>query len=216
MSVSVVTRRTLREQVKQVLIDRILSGYYQPGDRLVEIRIADELGTSQSPVREALRDLELLRFVESEPYRGARVRAVTAHELTEVYPVRAALEEIAARAAAVRLAGDVGGLAAELEAMRRAASGDDLQLLVAHNVAFHRLIIEASGNQVLAEVWSSLRVELRTVVTCLAAGLDLERVAAEHEPLLEAVASGDPDRAGEAVRTHYERYADVVLRGGGQ
>ena len=73
------------------------SGELQPGERLVETRIAQELGTSQAPVREALRDLELLRLVESEPFRGSRVRAFGEDELIEVYPVRASLEELAAR-----------------------------------------------------------------------------------------------------------------------
>ena len=71
----------------------------QPGERLVETRIAQELGTSQAPVREALRDLELLRLVESEPFRGARVRPFGDSELVEIYPVRAVLEELAARLA---------------------------------------------------------------------------------------------------------------------
>ena len=96
------TRRILREQVKEVLLERILSGAYLPGERLVETRIAQELGTSQAPVREALRELEQLRFVESVPYRGAHVREVSLDELAEVYPVRAAIEEVAARAAADR------------------------------------------------------------------------------------------------------------------
>src|SRR5438876_8572640 len=104
---SVVARTVLREQVKEVLLERILRGEYGPGERLVETRIAQELGTSQAPVREALRDLESLRFVESEPFRGARVRAISDEELIEVYPVRAAIEEVAAREAAIRLDGGV-------------------------------------------------------------------------------------------------------------
>src|SRR3954468_15644671 len=95
-----IARTVLREQVKDVLLQRIVSGELEPGERLVETRIAQELGTSQAPVREALRDLELLRLVESEPFRGARVRVFDEEEMIEVYPVRAALEELAARLAA--------------------------------------------------------------------------------------------------------------------
>jgi len=97
---AVISRTVLREQVKDVLLQRIVSGELEPGDRLVETRIAQELGTSQAPVREALRDLELLRLVESEPFRGSRVRGFGEKELVEVYPVRASLEELAARLAA--------------------------------------------------------------------------------------------------------------------
>ena len=75
-----ISRTVLREQVKDVLLQRIASGELQPGERLVETRIAQELGTSQAPVREALRDLQLLRLVESEPFRGSRVRVFDEEE----------------------------------------------------------------------------------------------------------------------------------------
>src|SRR5437016_12427626 len=124
MSASV-TRVVLREQVKELILERILNETYRPGERLVETRIAAELGTSQAPVREALRDLELLRFVESAPFRGARVREVSKEELIEIYPVRAALEEVAAREAATRLEGEVAALETEVAAMHAAADAGD-------------------------------------------------------------------------------------------
>ena len=98
----------MRDQIKEVLLERILEGEYEPGDRLVETQIAQELGISQTPVREALRELETLRFVVSEPFKGTRVRLVSRQEILEIYPVRAALEEVAARSAAVRLGGRSG------------------------------------------------------------------------------------------------------------
>src|SRR5919202_2146380 len=115
------SRPMLRDRIKDAILARILNGDYAPGERIVEIRVAQEFGVSQAPVREALRELELLRLVISEPFRGARVREVSAKELAEIYPVRAALEEVAARAATPTLAGDIGPLKAELEAMHEAA-----------------------------------------------------------------------------------------------
>src|SRR3954453_1018339 len=103
-----ISRTVLREQVKDVLLQRIASGELQPGERLVETRIAQELGTSQAPVREALRDLQLLRLVESEPFRGSRVRVFDEEEMIEVYPVRAVLEELAARLPPARAGGGAG------------------------------------------------------------------------------------------------------------
>jgi DNA-binding GntR family transcriptional regulator len=205
-----VTRVVLREQVKELILERILNGTYKPGERIVETRIAQELGTSQAPVREALRDLELLRFVESEPFRGARVREVSEEELTEIYPVRAAIEELAAREAAVRLGGEVAALEAEIEAMHRAADAKDLHTQVEHDVAFHRLIVEAAGNRILLETWDSLRIGTRTIVTALRSGLDGHEIAERHRPIVEALASGDPDRGGLAIREHLERYADLL------
>jgi DNA-binding GntR family transcriptional regulator len=89
-------RSNLREQIKDVILQRILDGDYEPGARLVETRIAQELGVSQAPVREALRDLEQLGCIVHEPFRGCSVRAFSARELLEAFPVRAALEALAA------------------------------------------------------------------------------------------------------------------------
>src|SRR6201989_3043758 len=99
------SRPMLRDQIKDAILERILAGDYAPGERIVETRIAQEFGVSQAPVREALRELEQMRFIVSEPFRGARVREVTKEELAEITPVRAALEELAAREAALKMHG---------------------------------------------------------------------------------------------------------------
>jgi DNA-binding GntR family transcriptional regulator len=205
-----VTRVVLREQVKELILERIVSGAYNPGERLVETRIASELGTSQAPVREALRDLELLRFVESEPFRGARVREVSLEELVEIYPVRAALEEVAAREAAKRLDGQIDALEAEVEAMHTAADANDLHAQVEHDVAFHRLIVEASGNQVLLETWLALRIEARTIVTALRTGLDGHAIAELHRPVLEAFRARDAELAANTLRRHLEQFGEML------
>jgi DNA-binding GntR family transcriptional regulator len=207
-----VSRTPLREQVKELVLERILDGTYAPGDRIVETRLAQELGTSQAPVREALRELELLRFVESEPHRGARVRAVSAEQMAEIYPVRAALEEVAGREAAKRLHGDVHALEVEVEEMRAAARDGDIHRQVEHDVRFHRLIVESAGNATLLEVWKSLRIEARTVITLLAGGVDPAELVELHVPVLEALRAGDPDEAGRVLRHHVEHFADLFLK----
>jgi DNA-binding GntR family transcriptional regulator len=207
---SSVTRVVLREQVKELILERILNGTYESGERLVETRIAAELGTSQAPVREALRDLEILRFVESEPFRGSRVREISQEELIEIYPVRAAIEEVAAREAATRLDGDVDALEVELDAMHRAADENDLHAQVEHDVTFHRLIVEASGNAILLETWLSLGIGPRTIVTALRTGLDGHEIAERHRPVLEALRARDPEAAGAALRRHVEQYGELL------
>jgi DNA-binding GntR family transcriptional regulator len=208
-----VARTVLREQVKDVLLERILEGEYKPGDRLVETRIAHELGTSQAPVREALRELAALRFVETEPFRGARVRTVSQVELAEAYPVRAALEELAASEAAGRMDGDVEELESELEAMREAAWDGDLRRQVAHDVAFHRAIVAAAGNRILLEVWSSLHIEARTTVTLVKTHIDPELLAELHVPILEAIRSGDRAVAAAATRRHFDGFRELMEAG---
>jgi len=206
-------RAVLSDQVKEILLKRILDGEYSPGDRLVEMHIAQEFEISQAPVREALRELEALGFVESEPYRGTRVRAVTKSELTEIYPVRAALEEVAARAAAVHLAGNVEALEAELEAMLAAAEKGDLYEEVQHDVEFHRLIVEASGNRVLQDMWRSLRIEARTLISVLKAHIGGYELAELHRPVLEALAEGDAEKAGLLLRNHVEYFGELIMKG---
>ena len=201
-----VNRAVLREQIKDVLMQRILEGYYEPGQRVVELRIAEEFGVSQAPVREALRELEILRLVESEPFRGARVRAVRAGEIAESYPVRAVLEELAAKLAAERLAGASAPLGAEIDAMRAAAVEGDLRGFVRHDVAFHRVFVEASTNRTLVGVWESLHVDLRTRFTLIQRLEDLAQVAESHVPIMEALDAGDAERAGRLVREHIEGF----------
>jgi DNA-binding GntR family transcriptional regulator len=211
-------RRTgvLRDEIKDRIVERILDGTYGPGDRIKESLLAAEFGVSQAPVREALRDLEAMRFIESQPHKGARVREVTAEELGQIYPVRAALEEVAGREAATRMTEDqLGALAEELAGMRRAADGDDLHALLVHDTRFHEIIVEASGNQVLLDVWRSLRVEARTLVSVLRSHSDLHAIAELHRPVLQAVQFRDPDLAGKEMRAHIEFFgASVVSRMG--
>ena len=205
-----ISRTVLREHVKDLLLQRIASGELRPGDRIVETRIAAELGTSQAPVREALRDLELLRLIESEPFKGARVKGFGNAELVEVYPVRAALEELAAKEATKRLAGDVSGLEAEVEAMRDAARRGDLNALVSHDIAFHRLVVEAAGNPILEQCWKSLGVEGPITITLYGTSVEPEEAAELHAPLVDAIRSGKPGAAGRAARRHVEAFARLA------
>ena len=130
-------RSNLREQIKDVILQRIVEGSYEPGSRLVETRIAQELGVSQAPVREALRDLEQLGCVVHEPYRGCSVRAFSAAELMDAFPVRAALEALAARLAAERIT-DAG--LDELDDLHRAHARGRAQGRRARAVAGQRIV----------------------------------------------------------------------------
>ena len=207
-----IARTVLREQVKDILLERILRGELEPGERLVETRLARELGTSQAPVREALRDLELLRLVESEPFRGARVRAVDDSQLLPVFPVRAVLEELAAREAARGAGGDVRALERELDSMREAAAAADWRAQIAHDVAFHRTMVQLAGNEPLLQSWLVLGVEVSTAFATYHTFWDQTELADFHVPIVEAIRAGDPRRAGAEARKHVRRTERVVRR----
>ena len=207
-----VARTVLREQIKEILLERILRGELEPGERLVETRLARELGTSQAPVREALRDLQLLRLVESEPFRGARVRAVDDADLLPAFPVRAVLEELAAREAARRAGGDVSTLERELEAMERAARRGDWRTQIAHDLAFHRAMVELAENQPLLDCWLALGIEVSTAFAVYWTYWEQTELAAFHVPIVEAIRAGDAALAAAEARKHVRRTEQVVRR----
>jgi DNA-binding GntR family transcriptional regulator len=200
-----IVRRVLREEIKEYLIDAILRGQLRPGDRIIETRIAQDLGVSQTPVREALRDLELLGFVTSKPFRGTRVRAFTHEELVQIYPIRAAIEGVAARAAATRITTEqLLALEEQIDRMREASELGDEATAIEADIAFHRIIVEASGNRLLEQFWTSLSLATTTFLTFSIHRRAIEGLAARHEPILEALRARDPDRAEAAMRRHIE------------
>src|SRR5215208_2777189 len=136
----------LSAQVKDRLLQWILQGELQPGSRIVETRVARQLGTSQAPVREALRDLATLGLVEMQPYRGARVRQPAKAELIEAMEVRGEIEAIAARQAATAIdAATLRRMRRLLDDMRASAKQGDAHAQATHNSEFHTCVIEASG-----------------------------------------------------------------------
>ncbi|WP_455432948.1 GntR family transcriptional regulator [Streptosporangium soli] len=201
-----IVRGPLRDQIRQVLLDGLVSGRWQPGERIVERRVAAELEVSQAPVREALRELESLRLIESSPNKGVRVKAFTLAELREVNQVRAGLEETAAGLAMPRIGAHLEALERHERLLHEAARAGDVNGQVEHAVAFHRVIVGASGNGVLRSVWESLGVEVWTHLAFRLHRVDPYRNAADHEPLVAAFRRRDP-ATGRMLRDHVLSYA---------
>jgi DNA-binding GntR family transcriptional regulator len=195
-------RAGLGDQIRQVLIDGITSGRWQPGERVVERRVAVELGVSQAPVREALRQLEALRLIESTPNRGARVREFTEDDFAEFFPVRAGLEKTAADLAVVRMGGRVDALEVHIRRLADASGADVMR----HSIAFHREIVEAAGNRLLRSVWESLGIEVWTTLSVRRHDTELCGKTAEHIEIAEAFRRRDPD-VGRLLHDHVMSYA---------
>lgn len=201
-----VQKQSLADQVKDVLLDRIIKGRYKPGDRLVELTIAKELEVSQAPVREAFQRLEAMRFVESRPNRGTFVREIPDREMGESTIVRGVLEEAAARKAASVLKERIDELRAELKAMTDALNKNDYEGVMRHNVNFHRMIVHASDNQVLIDVWESLAFEAKSRLCAeKAAPSVMLKGVKSSEPIVEAFARGDGETAGRLLRLQTEQ-----------
>jgi len=206
-----ISRSVLSDQVKERLLEAILDGRYPPGARIVETRVARELGTSQAPVREALRDLEALGVVETSAFRGARVRRPSADELLEAFAIRAELESLGARLAIPRLTDeDLEELAGHVREMQRAAEAGDPHAEAAADAAFHGRIVALAGNATLERVWRTLEPFSRTYITIVAPGADPRRIAEEHVPVLDALRRRDPVRATEVFHAHFANAAAML------
>jgi DNA-binding GntR family transcriptional regulator len=206
-----ISRSVLSDQVKDRLLQAILDGRYPPGARIVETRVARELGTSQAPVREALRDLEALGVVETTAFRGARVRRPSAAELLEAFVVRAELESLAARLAIPSFTDvDLDELAALVAEMQRSAEAGDAHAEAMADAAFHGRIIERSGNSTLVRVWQRLEPFSRTYITIEAPGTDRRQLADKHLPVLDALRRRDAELAASVLRRHFEDAAAML------
>jgi DNA-binding GntR family transcriptional regulator len=196
------------------LREAIVTGRFQPSERLVEADVARELGVGRSAVRTALARLEHEGLVEHERHRGARVRLVGAQEAVEILETRAVLEGLAARHAAVNATPeDVEDLSAILEDMRRRLDAGDLLGASDQNAVLHGRILDISGHATAARLIATLksqmvRFQYRTI---LLPGRS-ERSFGEHRALIDAIAAGDPDAAERAMRTHLSHVAEA-LRG---
>lgn len=208
-------RGVLSAQVKDRMLQWILEGELAPGSRIIETRIARQLGTSQAPVREALRDLATLGLVEMHAFRGARVREPDAEELIEAMEVRGELEAMAARSAARRIDDAMlDRMRALLDEMRDAAARGDAHAQALKNSEFHTCVITASGNATLQRLWSMLEPFARTYLTATVPGADLHWLAERHVAILEALESRDPDLAASTMRAHAREAEREVMRTG--
>lgn len=201
----------LSATVKRLVLDRIVSGHYPPGARIVEFQLAKELGVSQSPVREALRELAAVGIVTILPRRGARVRLPSAKELADVSVVRAEVDGLAARLAAGRVPDDtLAALEALIEEMLAALARGDFSGVTDADVRFHELIADASENHALERAFDQLAPFARTFITLTLPGVDVHDIVLQHRPILEALRAHDAERAAGAARDHQLAVADLL------
>lgn len=199
---SPLARIPLSQQIRDQLLERIMRGELHPGSRLVELKIAAEYSTSQAPVREALRELEAMGVVETLPNKGARVRTITNEELRQLYDVRAQLESYAAQLATENGAQLKSKLKDAVKQMKKAARESDSRGFASHNSAFHRIIVESSGNKVLLDLWQTLNVQTRTMTNVTRSRRNLMDLAESHLPIIDAIASGNSEHANQIAKEH--------------
>src|SRR5262245_22899241 len=202
----------LREQVLEVLRQAILDFRFQPGQRLIERELIEQIGVSRTTIREVLRELAAEGLVTTIPQKGAIVVVPTAEEAAEVYEVRAALEALAARRFVERRA-DVAALRAafaEIEAVTR--DGGDIRAMLHAKDRFYDVLLEGAGNGSVRSILNGLqaRVRMLRAASLSAPGRPAQTVA-EIRALVEAIEARDADGAAEAAASHVARAAEVGL-----
>lgn len=211
-------RKVFREEIRNAIRDAIFSGELRPGDRIIETYWAKELGVSQGPVREAIRDLEALSLVETVPFKGSRVRTLTEKDVRDNYSVRICLESKSIRDAISKLPDEgLEKLSAQLreilELMDECAREGDLRHFTERDADFHRAIIDATGNQVLLRLWEQCNMRNWFSVSALTEAVSLKRLQQGHQQLLENIRRRDMAAAISTIEDHLTGLMDEFIRG---
>lgn len=203
-----VTDQNIAEQVADELRSAIQSGELSPGERLVERKLAERLGVSHIPVREALTRLAEERLVTREPRRGARVAALTAQDLEEIASLRIVLEQFMALRVQERWTpASAERLQTIIDAMEAAEVGDMTEVL-RQDRAFHEALADLSEHRFLTELSAQLRGRITGFISAANAALPPAEQAEHvrsHREILDAIAGGDPDAARAVIAEHVKR-----------
>ena len=204
----------LRDVVFNTLRQAILKGELKPGERLMEIALAQKLGVSRTPIREAMRKLELEGLVVMIPRRGAQVANITEKDLNDVLEVRIALENMATEKACTRITEEeMGKLWLAAKEFERMISDGNLVRLAESDVAFHEIIYRASDNKRLNQVLNNLREQMyRYRVEYLKEEETRNLLVKEHEELTRAIRARDVAKAQEISFQHLENQRKAIIK----
>ncbi|KNZ69215.1 GntR family transcriptional regulator [Thermincola ferriacetica] len=211
--VSLDNYKPLREIVFEALREAIINGTLEPGERLMEIQLAEEMGVSRTPVREAIRKLELEGFVVMVPRKGAYVAGLSMKDIADVFEIRTALESLAAGLAAERITEE------ELENLERllvkigeCVQANDLDKLIEVDTEFHDVLFKATRNERLVQIISNLREQIqRFRTTSLASPGRMKYALEEHKKIVEAVSERNVELAQKLAAEHIENAENIML-----
>ncbi len=203
-TIALLQNSSLTTVVQQEIERAILVGEYEPGSKLIEAALAEKMGVSRGPVREAFRMLEEAGLVRNEKNRGVFVRDIPIDEAIEIFDLRAAMDELVGRQLARNITAaqlkEIRGLVDSMEKTVKAEDAYNYHLL---NLKFHDRLVEMAGNSKLTAIYRKLIKELSLFRRLnLADGWLMPISASEHRQIVKAIASGDADVAGRAMYDH--------------
>lgn len=204
----------LREVVFQTLRQAILKGELKPGERLMEVALAERLGVSRTPIREAMRKLELEGLVVMVPRKGAQVASITEKDLTDVLEVRITLENFAIEKACTHMTEeDMDKLWLASKQFERAIQEGDLVRIAEADQAFHEIIYQASDNARLLQVLTNMREQIyRYRLEYLKDELSRDKLLEEHRRLTDAIRRRDAAQAQRISFEHLENQRKAIIR----
>jgi len=192
-------RLVFREEIRNTIRDAIFSGQLKPGDRIIETYWAKEMGVSQGPVREAIRDLEAMGLVETVPFKGSRVRNLTKKYIRDNYNVRMCLEAKSIHDAINLSDGEFKkmckALDSALKSMRKYAEQANLQAFTECDAVFHRAIFNAVDNEALLKTWEQCNIRNWFMLSMLTDSASLLQLYQSHEAIYQAIAEREVEKA---------------------
>ena len=199
-----VNENTLTNEIADIVRERILKGEYEIGEKIKESSIAQELNVSRTPIREAFRMLEEEGLLDYLPNRGCYAKGFTKRDVSDIYTVREALEEIAMTWACERITDEeIEKLEEQGELMDFYTQKRDMDKILSMNSTFHDIIYNSAGSRFLAQVLRSYKGYLdKTRKSVFYEESFLDRIQEEHRAIFEAVKARDTERALEAIRAH--------------
>ncbi|MCI9143020.1 MAG: GntR family transcriptional regulator [Lachnospiraceae bacterium] len=204
----------LRDVVFNTLRQAILTGELKPGERLMEIHLADKLGVSRTPVREAIRRLELEGLVTMIPRRGAEVARITEKSMNDVLEVRRALDALCAELACDRITEEeLGDLSRACEHFEHCVKVGDAKKIAQADVALHDIIVQATGNRRLIQLVNNLSEQMyRYRFEYIKDSSQHETLIKEHRTIYQSIAGKDKETAAAAARTHIDNQKKAIIR----
>ena len=216
LNFDVQNHRPLREIVYEQLKRQILTGRITPGTRMMEVELADEMGVSRTPVREAIRKLEKEGLVTIEPRRGAYASDISVKDMVDTLEVREDLEGLAAALAAERMTEEqIDELVKITEGYSEAILNSDTEKIIHYDEKFHKHIVSCSGNKTLiqlSEIVQELALRFRYIYYDDFSRY--ENMPVEHRQIIAAITSGDADTARMSADSHVKKLKEFVIREG--
>lgn len=205
-------KNTMRQDIRKYIQNSITNGIYKPSDRIIETKLAKDLGVSQAPVREAILELVMMGMLEDRPYSGTYVKKLSPDDIEDIYEIRAMVEERAAKNAAAKInETQLNELAQELDIMREAAENGNIEQFVDADIRFHGIVVDSAGSKSLKRIWSFLRMADWTYTTTQLTKHSLFELCNMHEIIYKHLKSRNILSAAAAMHLHIMEFAGEVI-----